>query len=111
MPDALVEEALDQVAIVVPEGTVSRDVAPARHRFDVRPRSPPGETLPQDIGIVGSLGEQDVAGLNRSEPVGGTAPVPECPPWRSGPQPPTAGAATTPCSASSRADSSGIVIV
>ena len=50
-------------------------MTPARHGLDVGPGTALGQGLAQRFGVIGRVGEQDVAGAKRAQHVAGGATV------------------------------------
>ena len=70
-----VEEALDEVSLLVEERAEEGDVDPVRHRLDVRPSTLLVDGLAQGIAIVSPVGQQGLARADACQHVGSTAAV------------------------------------
>jgi len=62
-----VEEALDQIALSIEPFVEWRQVYPVGHEFDVGACSARRKVLAQGVGIVGAVGQEDVAAAKRAE--------------------------------------------
>ena len=71
----LIEKPLDEVAVAIKERAERRGIHPVRHRLDVGPGSLRLQIGTQRIAVVGAVGEEDLAGAEIAQHVGGTAPV------------------------------------
>ena len=71
----LVEEPLDEVPVSIEEWAERWDVHPVRHRLDVGPGASFIEAGTERIAVVAAVGEQDLAGAEAIEHIGGAAPV------------------------------------
>ena len=60
----LVEEPLDEVALLVEEGAEREGSGAVGFRFHVGPGAAGGETGAQGVGVVGAISEQDLAGAD-----------------------------------------------
>lgn len=71
----LVEEALDEVSVAVEEAAEGGDVLAVGHGLDVGPGASTGEILAQGVAVIGAVGQQDLAGPDGRQHVGGAATV------------------------------------
>lgn len=69
------EEALDGVALAIDPSAERESFDAVGHGADVGPCAPFGHCSAQAVAIVGAVGEQDVARLDRLQHVGGRASI------------------------------------
>ena len=56
-----IEEALDEIALAVEPFVEGWQVDPVGHEFDIGTRAAFSEVKPQGVGVIGAVGQQDVA--------------------------------------------------
>ena len=70
-----IEEPLDSVTLSVKPPDEGRRIEPVRHGADIAPSTESSEAFAKGIGIICSVGQENIAGLHGVEHVGGASPV------------------------------------
>lgn len=70
-----IEEPLDSVTLSVKPPDEGRRIEPVRHGADIAPSTASSEAFAKGIGIICSVGQENIAGLHGVEHVGGASPV------------------------------------